>query len=172
MKKTLYLCIILAVIIATVYLFRSKPTPAPATSQTTSTASSTIQYTNTQYCFIFTLPIDWQGYTVLSQAWTGNIIHINTSTPQTEHGPEILIRNPHWTAASTWQDIPILVFTTAQWAEVSQENLAIGAAPIPPSKLGDNSTYVFALPARYNYAYPQGWQEVQTIMQGNPLHGF
>jgi hypothetical protein len=65
-----------------------------------------------------------------------------------------------------------MVFTPSEWNAIASETLAIGAAPIPPSKLGENTTYVFALPARYNYAYPNGWQEVESIMQSNPLHAF
>jgi hypothetical protein len=48
----------------------------------------------------------------------------------------------------------------------------IGAAPISPLELGHNSRYVFALPARYNYAFPEGWEEVEQILQGQPLVTF
>jgi len=40
---------------------------------------------------------------------------------------------------------------------------------MPPTKLGENDHYVFALPARYNYAFPKGWEEVDQIMKSNPL---
>jgi len=36
---------------------------------------------------------------------------------------------------------------------LQQEKFHIGAAPINPSELGRNTKYVFALPARYNYAF-------------------
>ena len=40
---------------------------------------------------------------------------------------------------------------------------------MPPTKLAENDSYVFALPARYNYAYPKGWEEVDQIMKSNPV---
>lgn len=80
------------------------------------------------------------------------------------------IRHPLWTAASKRQDIPILIYFLAQWNALSKEEFNMGAAPIPPSELGRNAAYVFALPARYNYAFPAGYQEVEQILQGNPLH--
>lgn len=84
-------------------------------------------------------------------------------------GPIVSIRNPAWTSGTPTQDIPIMVFTQSEWVKVSSGTLAVGAAPIPPSELGQNSQYVFALPARYNYAYPADYQEVETILAGNPL---
>ena len=38
-----------------------------------------------------------------------------------------------------------------------------------PKELGRNSKYVFALPARYNFAFPTGFEEVEDILAGNPL---
>ncbi|MGB8451919.1 MAG: hypothetical protein WCD89_06255 [Anaerocolumna sp.] len=43
------------------------------------------------------------------------------------------------------------------------------SAPINPCELGRNSQYVFALPARYNYAFPEGFEEVEDIIQSAPL---
>ncbi len=62
-----------------------------------------------------------------------------------------------------------MVFTLSQWEAVRNETLSVGAAPIQPSELGRNSTYVFALPARYNFAFPEGYKEVEDIIAGNPL---
>lgn len=62
-----------------------------------------------------------------------------------------------------------MVFTLAEWDLVQQAKLGVGAAPIPPSELGRNATYVFALPARYNYVFPTGYEEVAKILEGNPL---
>ena len=66
-----------------------------------------------------------------------------------------------------------MIFTQSQWLAVSTGTMPmpVSAAPIPPSELGQNSQYVFALPARYNFAYPADYQEVQTILAGNPLVG-
>ena len=65
-----------------------------------------------------------------------------------------------------------MVFTIAQWDLVQRMKLSVGAAPIGPSELGHNATYVFALPARYNYAFPTGYQEVERILAGKPLQAF
>ena len=45
----------------------------------------------------------------------------------------------------------------------------IGAAPVGPRELNRNSKYVFALPARYNFAFPEGYEEVEAILETNPL---
>ena len=101
----------------------------------------------------------------MTSTWTGY-------ATTTVHGPVISIRSPLWTSSTPTQDIPIMIFTPGEWSAVSSGTMPVSAAPISPSELGQNTNYVFALPARYNYAYPQGWQDVQTIMQGNPLQAF
>jgi hypothetical protein len=127
-----------------------------------------IIYENKQYGFLFTLPETWKGYTIVTNQWEGydansqgqNIIAT---------GPIILIRHPLWTAATPRQDIPIMVFTIDQWDRLQRDEFHIGAAPINPSELGRNSKYVFALPARYNFAFLPGWEEVQKILDSKPL---
>ncbi len=66
----------------------------------------------------------------------------------------------------------IILCTLTEWDRVQREALTVGPAPIPPSELGRNSTYLFAQPARYNYAFPTGYEEVEEILQGHPLHAF
>jgi hypothetical protein len=61
-----------------------------------------------------------------------------------------------------------MIFTLAQWSQ----DLIVSAAPVPPSELGRNTRYVFALPPRYNFAFPDGFQEVEAIVEGKPLHAF
>ena len=60
-----------------------------------------------------------------------------------------------------------MVFTLDQWDRLNKDEFHIGAAPINPSELGRNKDYVFALPARYNYAFPLGYEEVEQILRGN-----
>jgi len=62
-----------------------------------------------------------------------------------------------------------MIFTLDQWASLLKDEFRVGAAPIPPSELGRNAKYVFALPARYNFAFPTGFEEVEDILKGNPL---
>ncbi len=130
--------------------------------------TESILYKNTQYGFSFTLPKSWENYSIVEDQWQGYLLG-DQSDVAPEAGPLIKIRNPHWTADNQWQDIPIMIFTPAQWDKVQKEELSVSAAPIPPSELGLNSKYIFALPARYNYAFPEGFEEVQCILDDKPL---
>lgn len=155
------------------------PTPTK-TVQPASTAASTIVYKNTTYGFSFTLPKSWSDYKIITSKWEGT-----TSKSSAVTGPMISIRHPLWTTKDPRQDIPIMVFTLSQWKAIehsypnpdtannsyppNQEDITIGAAPVGPAELGRNSKYVFALPARYNYAFPTGYEEVEQIMSSKPL---
>lgn len=131
-----------------------------------------IIHKDVKFGFSFALPGNWQGYTVLYDKWEG----VDSKSAQPENiaatGPLILIRHPQWSAEKTRQDIPIMVFSLEQWEALQKESFHIGAAPIGPRELGRNNAYVFALPARYNFAFPEGYEEVETILEGNPLQTF
>ena len=62
-----------------------------------------------------------------------------------------------------------MVFTIAQWNALLKDKFIVSAAPIGPGELGRNHTYVFALPARFDYAFPTGYEEVEEILRGKPL---
>jgi len=144
----------------------------PTTSnQDNSISSDSITYSNTEYGFDFTLPASWEGYTIQSEDWQGTAIDGDQQGTVVESGTKLMIRSPKWTAKDPYQDIPIMVFTLDQWDQVTNEKIALGAAPILPSELGRNSKYVFALPARYNYAFPSGYEEVDQILQNGALVG-
>jgi len=130
-----------------------------------------VEYKNNQYGFSFSLPQDWRGYSIVTSVWEGYVVGPQGDTPA-EHGPLLSIRNPKWTAQNPYQDIPIMIFTLAQWDLLQHDQFHIGAAPINPSELGRNAQYVFALPARYNFAFPTGYEEVQNILDAHPLHAF
>ncbi|UWZ84486.1 hypothetical protein [Occallatibacter riparius] len=123
-------------------------------------------YNNAQYGFCFDLPSQWAGYKVIEQKWQSSA----TSVGAAASGPRLLIRSPHWTDADPREDIPILVFTKAQWKRVQQEELMVSAAPVPPQKLGQNKRYVFALPPRWNFDELPGMDEANQIVTGRPLH--
>jgi hypothetical protein len=131
---------------------------------------SDITYTNDQYGFSFSLPKSWKGYSIINETWEGQSLDSASGEKVVEKGPLLSIRHPEWTSKIPRQDIPIMIFTLDQWNALQQEKFHIGAAPIGPSELGRNSRYVFALPARYNFAYPKGYEEVEDILKGNPLH--
>jgi hypothetical protein len=126
-------------------------------------------YLNTEYGFSITLPESWKGYKVVNSKWEG--LPIGGSKP-VETGKIISIRHPKWTEQKPRQDIPIMIFTTGQWDSLQKENFHIGAAPMGPSELAHNNSYVFALTARYNYAFPTGFEEVEKILAAEPLKTF
>lgn len=128
------------------------------------------EYINNEHGFIFRLPNTWQGYFIIKDTWTGNLI--TDSSNSNYSGPKIIIRHPLWTEENPRQDIPVMIFTPYEWSLILQESLAIGAAPIAPSEIGRNDKYIFALPARYNYAFPVGYEEVENILQSNSLVAF
>jgi hypothetical protein len=131
--------------------------------------AKSVVYTNQHYGFAFTLPKSWKGFSILVSDWSGFGPRDNEMK---EHGPEFTIRHPLWTEADPRQDIPIMVFTHAQWDESEKNQIIVSAAPIGPSELGRNKKFVFALPPRYNYAFPDGFQEVDEIMRRKPLRAF
>ena len=133
------------------------------------TATSSVVYKNTQYGFTFNFPNDWNGYSIVSNTWNGNPLNSATGV---QNGPKLLLRNPNWTSANHYEDIPVLVFTLDQWNSYVAGNFAVSAAPIAASELGRNDKYVFALPPRWDFDYSTGYQEADTIIQSNPLHTF
>lgn len=143
-------------------------TPTSTSTDQTQTATTTIDYKNFQYGFVFTLPGSWRGYSIVTDEWQG---YSNTDQGQVlaETGPMVSIRHPDWTEAVPRQDIPVMVFTLAQWTKLSNDEFHIGAAPIGPRELGRNSKYVFAIPARYNFAFPAGSEEVDQIINNKAL---
>ncbi len=141
--------------------------PAIAQSQNpTPQSTAPIVYKNTQYGFCFRLPADWKGYTIVTEKWSGT----RMDSENKENGPQLLIRNPKWTQDDPWQDIPIMIFTLAQWKLAEADNLTVSAAPIGPAKLGSNKNYVFALPPRsIGFTDAMGQDEVQTLIDQHSL---
>jgi len=128
-------------------------------------ATEAIVYKNTKYGFSFSLPEGWKGYTILTSSWERS----DPEKGDVERGPVISIRHPLWTKENPRQDIPIMVFTIAQWAAVERGDLSVSAAGFGPSELGRNRKYVFALPPRFNEAEVAGVEEVNQILQHDPL---
>lgn len=136
------------------------------------TQTGLVVYRNDQYSFSFSLPKSWKGYTIVTDRWEGLSLEEAKKSKVIESGPILLIRHPQWTRQNQRQDIPIMIFTREQWNMLQQEKFHIGAAPMGPKEIGRNSRYVFALPARYNYAFPTGYEEVEKILENNPLKPF
>jgi hypothetical protein len=130
---------------------------------------ASVVYKNEEYGFNFTLPESWKNYTIQNDMWKGTSL---TEENKDISGPIVYIRHLEWTKDNLRQDIPVMIFKTEQWNALTNEEFSVGAAPISPSKLGENSTYVFALPARYNYEFLKGFEEVEKILESNPLKAF
>lgn len=151
---------------------QTTPTVPSGTGDLASNPSAGLSYRNSAYGFQFFLPETWQNYTLVQEQWQGYALEGPKNGEVTEQGPLILIRHPLWSDEKPYQDIPIMVFTLDQWSQVDQEKLSVSAAPIPPQELGRNDAYVFALPARYNFAYLEGTEEVENILAEKPLQPF
>ena len=140
----------------------------PVATSTVTTATANV-YKNSAYGFTFTLPASWQGYSVVSQTWKGTVIKTNTIE---QNGAKFIIRNPKWTTGAPYEDLPILVFTTAQWNSYTAEDFSISAAPVKATELARNNKYVFALPPRWDFDYSLDYKEAQDIIAGSPLQAF
>jgi hypothetical protein len=139
---------------------------APAQVPKVGAAQTTIIYRNNAYGFCFSLPESWRGYTIVAEQWSGTILN----SGQAVQGPQLLIRNPKWTEEKPYQDIPIMVFTPAEWQQVEAVTMSVSAAPIGPSELGHNSQYVFALPPRWiGFDDTLGQDEVSAWTSQNRL---
>ena len=133
-------------------------------------ADPDVIYRNANFGFSLPLPDSWEGYTVLMENWEGT--WLDGSGGDDPQGPMISIVHPDATTQQPRQNIPIMVFTIEQWNQLQLEEFSVSAAPFPPAELGRNSIYVFGLPPRYNYAYLEGWEEVEQILSGSPLVTF
>ncbi len=143
-----------------------------STSTPVGQATTTLEYRNMEYGFSAALPLSWKGYTIIEDEWEGYSLNVEGEQVPSQKGPLVSIRHPEWDYKSPRQDIPVMVFTKAQWQMIQEDEFHIGAAPVNPSELGRNALYVFALPARYNFAYLPGTEEVQNIIDSKSIKGF
>ncbi len=165
---------ILAIVILFIYLkLLNKSTeenqnPNPPATTTEEVVVKGVQYKNADYGFTFKLPDTWKDYSIIEDEWEGySLTADGQSQTLKENGPLISIRHPDWDYKSPRQDIPVMVFTVSQWNDMQADKFHIGAAPINPSELGRNNKYVFAIPARYNFSYLTGFEEVDQIIRGD-----
>jgi len=128
--------------------------------------STHLHYHSDDYGFDFILPDTWEGYSVITDSWTGT--YSNEATPN-EIGLILSIRYPTWTEESPRQDIPIMIFTYTQWDKLMMNHFSLVDALDKPTMLGMNDSYVFALPYGYNDAQLPGYYEVSDILAENPL---
>jgi hypothetical protein len=148
---------------------QAPPSSASGGSAAAPTAKSVI-YINRKFRFRFNLPASWNGFSIIESDWHGSVFDQGFDKPTKEvSGPLISIRHPLWTEANPRQDIPIMIFTRAQWKYVEEDRIVVSAAPVGPGEIAHNAKYVFALPPRYNYALPEGFEEVEQILKDDAL---
>jgi hypothetical protein len=126
-----------------------------------------VRYHNAKYGLTFALPAGWRGYSLVMQEWVGRQSDNKTGEIiRTERGPEIVLRHPKWTASNPRQDIPIRVFTRAQWEDVHQEIVWIDAGGTT-DEICHNRNYVFGVHGRFNWGEATGWEETSKIVDQN-----
>ena len=134
--------------------------------------TKSLVYVNKKYGFRVSLPKSWKRYSIRIGEWEGGdgrSYSRGEVMPPPIKGPFITIRHPLWTESNPRQDIPIMVFTRAQWNQVEEGKFVFSAGPIGPSELARNSKYVFALPPRWVNDSLEGWKEAAEIIQTQPL---
>lgn len=161
--------VIILLLAGVIYFAEKNKSVTINTIQATATTTPVvlkIEYKNASYGFSISLPQGWKGYSVIKDEWEGSsALPSGEGQTVTETGPLLSVRHSEWEYKAPRQDIPVLVFTIAQWNKLQEDKFHIGASPIGPSELGRNTKYVFALPGRYNYGFPEGYEEVDQIIQ-------
>ena len=128
-----------------------------------------LRYHNAQYDLTFFLQASWRGYSVLVQQLDDER-YLPTEDKQVlvGHTPMITLRHPRWQASTPYQDIPILVFTRAQWDALHHGKLwpSLFAGGVM-DELWHNQGFVFAMSSRYNWGELTGAKEVADIVEQN-----
>ncbi len=170
-KNTIIIILIVLALIVGLKILSSKSTtnvPVTVTPIATSTPSG-VEYKNTKYGFTFSLPDSWKGFIIEEDFWEGYAPSDTVGQALIANGPLVFIRHPLWTEKNPRQDIPIMIFTISEWNDIQNDKFHIGAAPVGPKEITRNSKYVFAVQARYNFAFPIGFEEVEEILNSNPI---
>jgi hypothetical protein len=116
-------------------------------------SSLPLRYCNAQYGLTFFLPASWRGYSALTQQWDNQMyLPATDKTIVVGHGTMITLRHPRWTPSKPYQDIPILVFTRAQWDDLHHgkpwPSILTGGMM---DELWHNDQHVFGMSSRYNW---------------------
>jgi len=136
-------------------------TPAPSASPI---APETAVYRNEHYGLSVNLPKDWTGFTVTEEA------DVYAQPP----GILLVFTHPKSTAQKPYERLPILIYPISEWPCISEPDGSCyrGAAPFPPGELTRNSSYVFALPPRYNYDFSEGFQALDDAIRAGAVTAF
>jgi hypothetical protein len=137
---------------------------------TSQPSSLPLRYHNARYGLTFFLPASWRGYSVSIEQ-----LEDETYSPAEDkqiivgHTPMFTLRHPRWQASAPYQDIPILVFTRAQWDALHHGKLWPSLfAGGTMDELWHSPKYVFGMSSRYNAADDvKAWKEVADIVEQN-----
>lgn len=132
-------------------------------------SSLPVRYRNAQYDLTFFLPAGWRGYSVsIMQLEDEKYSPAEDKQIPVGHTPMITLRHPQWQASAPYQDIPILVFTRAQWDALHHGELwpSLFAGGVM-EELWHNQGFVFAIFSRYNWGELTGAKEVADIIEQN-----
>lgn len=141
-----------------------------STNVSRSSSSLVVQYHDARYGLTFFLPANWRGYSVSVREVEDQKYSASQDKLVTVgYTPMITLRHPQWQAGAPYQDIPILIFTRAQWDALHQGELwpAIFAGGMM-DELWHSQKFVFAMSSRYNLADEvSGTKEVADMVEQN-----
>lgn len=119
-------------------------------------------YTNSNFGFSITFSDSWKDYIVVRSSWDGLLIN----TKKHYIGETLIFKNQKLADEKQFQGIPIMIITPEVWKLISEEKVAVSAAPIGPAKVGENSKYVFATPPRwYGFADSLDQSQINEILE-------
>ena len=128
------------------------------------------RYHNAQYGLTFFLPVSWRGYSVsVEQLEDTTYSAAEDKQIVVGHTPMITLRHPQWQTNELYQDIPILVFSRAQWDALHHGELwpSFYAGGVM-DEMWHSPKYVFAMSSRYNANDEvNGWKQVTRIVDQN-----
>jgi hypothetical protein len=107
------------------------------------------------------LPESWEGYTVVTD--TGKDKRVDGNGDVVLNGPKLLIRSPEWNVRYADAGYPDSDFHTGGVGSGTAGTACRLRRADPAQRARRNSKYVFALPARYNFAISARWEELQSI---------
>jgi hypothetical protein len=129
-----------------------------------------VRYEKAAYGLTFFLAESWRGYSVsVQQLEDTTYSSADDEQIAVGHTPLVVIRRSQSETGVSYQEIPILAFTRAQWDAFHRGELWSSLyAGGTFDELWHNQKYVFAMSSRYNTAERlHGRKEVATIIEQN-----
>ena len=130
-----------------------------------------VRYHNAKYDLTFYLPTSWRGYSVsIQQVEDEKYSPAEDRLVTVGYTPMFTLRNPQWQKNAPYQDIPILMFTRAQWDALHRGKLWPSLfAGGTMDELWHNENYVFAMSSR-TFGFNDElkcWRETEEIVRQN-----